>query len=70
MAELQLSYNAKNAYAKSIIDVIKLSGVFTVVPLKPTKSSYKPEFVAKIKQSEKEFAQGKYHKIKTSDIWK
>ncbi|MDR0830319.1 MAG: hypothetical protein LBN95_09465 [Prevotellaceae bacterium] len=66
MAELKLSYNAKNAYAKSLVDVIKLSGVFNVVPIKSTKSPYNPEFVAKIKQSEKQEGT----KINLKDLWK
>jgi hypothetical protein len=33
-------------------------------------SPYNPEFEAKIKQSEKDFANGKYQIIETSDLWK
>ena len=34
------------------------------------KSSYNPEFVAKIKRSEKNFSEGKYATIKIEDLWK
>lgn len=33
-------------------------------------STYNPEFVAKIKRSEKNFSEGKFTKIKTADLWK
>ena len=34
------------------------------------KSPYNPEFVAKIKRSEKNFSEGKYATIKIEDLWK
>lgn len=33
-------------------------------------SPYDPKFVAKIKQGEKEIAEGKTHKINLDDLWK
>jgi hypothetical protein len=33
-------------------------------------SPYSPEFEAKIKQSDKDFANGNYQVIETSDLWK
>jgi hypothetical protein len=42
------------------------------VPFNKTKekSPYNPEFVAKIKRSEKNFSEGKYTTIKIEDLWK
>ena len=42
------------------------------VPFKKTKekSPYNPEFVAKIKRSERNFSKGKYTTIKIEDLWK
>ncbi len=34
------------------------------------KSSYNPEFVAKIKKSEENFKEGKFTTIKVEDLWK
>ena len=34
------------------------------------KSPYNPDFVAKIKRSEKNFSEGKYTTIKMEDLWK
>lgn len=36
----------------------------------PKKSPYDPEFVAKIKKSDKNFAEGKFTTIKVEDLWK
>jgi hypothetical protein len=33
-------------------------------------SPYDPEFVAKIRQSEEDFKNGKIHKVNLDDIWK
>jgi hypothetical protein len=42
------------------------------VPFKKTKekSPYNPEFVAKIKRSERNFSKGKTYKIPLDEIWK
>jgi len=41
------------------------------VPFKKSKESpYNPEFVAKIKESKKNFSEGKYTTIKIEDLWK
>jgi len=41
------------------------------IPFESLKESpYKPEFVAKIKESEKQAKAGKLNKIKTEDLWK
>jgi len=42
------------------------------VPFKKTreKSPYNPEFVTKIKESKKNFSEGKYTTIKVEDLWK
>ena len=37
---------------------------------KEKKNPYNPEFVAKIKRSEKNFSEGKYTTIKVEDLWK
>lgn len=37
---------------------------------KEEESPYNPEFVAKIKQSEKNFKEGKFTTIKVEDLWK
>lgn len=37
---------------------------------KEESSPYNPEFVAKIKKSEKNFKEGKYTTIKVEDLWK
>ena len=34
------------------------------------KSTYNPEFVEKIKKSEKNFQEGKFKSIKNEDLWK
>lgn len=38
--------------------------------VKTDKHPYDPEFVAKIKRSEKNFEEGKYTSIKIEDLWK
>ncbi len=42
------------------------------VPYKTKKEEvpYDPEFVAKIKRSEKQIAEGEFEVIKTEDLWK
>jgi len=37
---------------------------------KKEESPYHPEFVAKIKKSEKNFKEGRYTSIKVGDLWK
>jgi hypothetical protein len=37
---------------------------------KVEKSPYNPEFVAKIKESKKNFSEGKYTTIQIEDLWK
>jgi len=41
-----------------------------VQPDASAKSSYNPQFVTKIKNSKKNFSEGKYRTIKVDDLWK
>ena len=69
MATITINYNAKNTAIRGMIAaLLKFDGV-TEVPAK-TESHYNPEFVAKIKKSQKEAGQGKAKTIKIEDLWK
>ena len=68
MATITLKYDTQNDLAKSIINIIKSAGVFTVVEDNVT--AYDKEFVKKIQESEQQFAEDKYKTIKTCDLWK
>ena len=67
MSTVTLTYDNRNSLAKSILNSILQSGVFSVSEKEET---YNPEFVKKIKNSEAEFASGNYKSIKTDDLWK
>ena len=67
MNSITLTYDSRNSLAKSILNSILQSGVFSVSEKTDT---YNPEFVKKIKNSETEFALGNYKSIKTDDLWK
>lgn len=42
----------------------------TKITTKEEDSPYDPEFVAKIRQSEEDYKNGKIHRINLDDIWK
>lgn len=67
MATIILKYDEQNDLAKSIINSIKSAGVFTIME---EKSPYNKDFVEKIQESDKQFAEGKCKTIKTEDLWK
>jgi hypothetical protein len=48
----------------------KLKDFFAANQVELEESSYDPEFVAKIRRSEKQIAAGKCKVIKTEDLWK
>ncbi len=67
MATVVLKYSDKNSLAMSLLNSIKLAGVFEVFE---KSDNYNPEFVKKIEKSEAQFKAGKYKKIETADLWK
>ena len=67
METITLRYEAGNDLARSIVNSIKDAGVFTIVE---EKTHYNKKFVKKIRESEAQFAEGKYKTIKTEDLWK
>ena len=60
----------KNVQKKHLALIEELAKTLKIEIGETTQSSYNPEFVAKIKQSEEDFKAGKYKAIKTSDLWK
>ena len=48
---------------KAVLKALKIS-------FEKNENSYNPEFVKKIKESEADFANGKFETIKTEDLWK
>jgi len=48
----------------------ELKEFFSTKGISVEKSTYNPEFVAKIKQSKKQIQNGEYQIIKTEDLWK
>lgn len=56
---------AQDKAVKAILDALK-------VPYEKTdeKSPYNPEFVEKIKKSQKDFEEGRYEIINVADLWK
>lgn len=52
------------------LEAIKVVAKALKVPFKIEKESYDPEFVAKIKESRKQFEEGKYKEIEIDDLWK
>jgi len=73
MATITLNYNARSIQAKNMLKVILAMGVFNIDEssyAKKLKSSlYGDEFSNKIDESERQFKEGKFRTIKTSDIW-
>ncbi|MDR2148561.1 MAG: hypothetical protein LBE91_19145 [Tannerella sp.] len=67
MATITLRYNTDNIMAMSILDSIRETGVFEILE---SSENYDAEFVKKIQESEKQFAEGKSRKIETADLWK
>jgi len=56
--------------SKEKSDAIKAFMKALKISFEETKSPYNPEFVAKIKQGEKDIKAGKTRKISLDDIWK
>ena len=58
---------------KEQVDALEIILKAMKIPFKKSKevkSSYNPEFVAKIKRSEKNFSERKFTTIKVEDLWK
>ena len=53
---------------KAVIKALKIK--YSVTKTSESKSPYNPEFVAKIKNSEKQYAEGKFIKLDKADIEK
>ena len=68
MAQILIKYDARNSIAKKTLEFFLSLGIFEIEEkTEENKSVYNPEFVDKIKKSEKS---GKWKAIKTTDIWK
>ncbi len=52
------------------LEAIKVIAKALKVPFKIEKESYDSEFVAKIRESRKQFEEGKYKEIEIDDLWK
>lgn len=66
-----IEYDGRNIALVQLMDLFQtLGGRF--VETKPAKeqSQYSPEFVAKIKKSQREARQGKAKAVKLEDLWK
>jgi hypothetical protein len=66
MATITLRYNKQNALATCILNSIRMAGVFEIID----SQDYDTEFVNKIQESDKQFAEGRYKQIETADLWK
>jgi len=65
----------KEVEVKTVKAVLKALGVSvgkknTTAKRGKKEKPYNPEFVAKIKESERQYAEGRYTIIKTEDLWK
>jgi hypothetical protein len=73
-AGITIEHNAKGIPTFARIDLKKygaeLKDFFTSKGISVEESSYNPEFVAKIKESEEQIKNGQFKIIKTEDIWK
>ena len=69
-----IEYNAKGAPTFARIDLKKygnkLKDFFASEGVSIEKSPYNPEFVEKIRKSEKQIEEGNYHKLDLDNLWK
>jgi len=69
MATLTINYDANNVAIRELIAaLLKFDGITAVS--EKTESPYNPEFVAKIKRSQKEAEDGMAKTVKIEDLWK
>ena len=69
MATLTINYDANNVAIRDLLAaLLKLDGISAVS--EKTESPYNPEFVAKIKRSQKEAEYGLAKTVKIEDLWK
>ena len=71
---IYIEHNAKGVPTFAHIDLKKygekLKDFFSAEGISVEKSSYNPEFVAKIKESREQIRNGDYKILKTEDLWK
>ena len=69
-----IEHNAKGVPTFARIDLKKygseLKNFFSEKGISIEKSPYNPEFVAKIKRSEKQIEEGHFHKLDLDNLWK
>ena len=69
-----IEHNAKGAPTFARIDLKKygdkLKDFFASEGVSIEKSPYNPEFVEKIRKSEKQIEEGNYHKLDLDNLWK
>lgn len=58
--------DTRSKAAKNLLDYLKTLSFVTVEEKKPR---YTPEFIKKIKESEKQIEKGDYKEIDANDIW-
>ena len=66
----EITIQPKNKEQLNALEIILKAMNIPFKKSKERKSPYNPEFVAKIKRSEKNFSEGKYTTIKVEDLWK
>ena len=73
-AGIFIEHNAKGVPTFARIDLKKYGGelkeFFSEKGFAVEKSPYNPEFVAKIKRSEKQIEEGHFHKLDIDNLWK
>ena len=73
-AGIFIEHNAKGVPTFVRIDLKKYGGelkeFFSEKGISIEKSPYNPEFVAKIKRSEKQIEEGHFHKLDIDNLWK
>ncbi|MGN6530456.1 MAG: DUF2683 family protein [Ginsengibacter sp.] len=65
-----ITIHPKNEEQLNALEIILKAMKVPFEKSKTDKNPYDPEFVAKIKRSEKNFEEGKYTAIKIEDLWK
>lgn len=69
--ETYVAFPKDEAQEKSLIAFLQsLQIPFETEPAEDTESPYTPEFIAKMKRSEDDYAAGRYKVIKVEDLWK
>lgn len=62
--------NADNQAVAAFKEMAKALGLKAKTKKVYEESPYKPDFVAEIRESEKDFAEGRFKTISLDDIWK